>query len=344
MPCGHDSDNDNDGSEAPMAEQVLLVGDIGGTNARFALARRDRPGFHDERTLACADFETAGEAIRHYLDDTGAEGPDVICIAAAGPVVNGRVRFTNNPWNLSVAELKDSFGTPAVQLLNDFEAIACSIPFLTTEDLTPAGILPLPDLAGRDFTVGIVGPGTGLGAAGLLGRFGTIHPVVGEGGHLGFAPETRLQMKLLGQLRQQFDRVSDERLVSGPGLENIYAALAALHGEKPARVTARDIFARASDNRDVRATEALQLFFEVLGQVAGNLALTLGAADGVYIAGGIVKRNPDLLANSRFRTGFENKGRHRSLMEKIPTQVIMHPEPGLLGAAYIAWAMQDRQE
>ncbi|MGB5246808.1 MAG: glucokinase, partial [Woeseia sp.] len=135
--------------------------------------------------------------------------------------------------------------------------------------------------------------------------------------------------------------VSDERLVSGPGLENIYEALVGLHGEKPIFATAKEIFTRAAANEDVRANEALQLFYEILGQVAGNLALTLGAADGVYIAGGIVKRDPALLANSRFRSAFESKGRHRSLMERIPTQVIVHPEPGLLGASYVALKMLD---
>ena len=326
-----------------MPAPSLLIGDIGGTNARFALAAADRPGFRHERTLACADYATAEAAIDKYLSETGAGRPAVICIAAAGPVVDGRVRFTNNHWSLATADLARSFGTDSVRLLNDFEAIAYSIPFLGPDDCVAAGILPLPELGSGDFTVGIVGPGTGLGAAGLLRRDGGLYPVVGEGGHLGFAPESRLQMKLLSQLRQEFDRVSDERLVSGPGLENIYQALAGLHGEQNVHLSAKDIFTRAAGNRDVRAGEALQLFYEILGQVAGNLALTLGAADGVYIAGGIVKRNTDLLANSRFRSGFENKGRHRSLMERIPTQVIVHPEPGLLGASYVALSMHRGQ-
>lgn len=322
-----------------MSAQSLLIGDIGGTNARFALAATDRPGFSDEMTLACADFETAGEAIERYLDEAGAGRPAAICIAAAGPIVAGRVRFTNNHWSLATPELASEFGTESVRLLNDFEAIAYSIPFLGPDDCVAAGILPLPEFGSDDFNVAIVGPGTGLGAAGLLRRDGRLYPIVGEGGHLGFAPESRLQMKLLSQLRQEFDRVSDERLVSGPGLENIYQALAALHGERAQRLSAKDIFTLAADDRDERAGEALQLFYEILGQVAGNLALALGAADGVFIAGGIVKRNTGMLANSRFRSAFENKGRHRTLMERIPTQVIMHPEPGLLGASYVALTM-----
>ena len=176
----------------------------------------------------------------------------------------------------------------------------------------------------------------GLGIGGLLGRENAIYPVVGEGSHAGFASETRMQSKVLKTLRQRFERVSEERLVSGPGLENIYWALCKVHGEQATEITAAEIFSRVLANEDVIATEATQLFFEVLGQIAGNLALALGAYDGVYLAGGILKRYPDLLKTSSFRSGFENKGRHRPLMEKIPTSLILHPQPGLLGASFCA--------
>jgi glucokinase len=317
-------------------KQCLLIGDIGGTNARFALADADTPAFSRELTLSCTDFETAEEAMASYLEQVGAQPPSAICLAVAGAVVGGRVRFTNNHWRLDRSELVARFSTDKVTLLNDFEAIAYSVPFLKDDDCVTAGLLPMHDLNRGDFTVGIIGPGTGLGAAALLCRGGRLMPIAGEGGHLGFAPETQLQMDVLLQLREQFDRVSDERLVSGPGLENVYTALRKLHGDQPVRLSAARIFECAATNCDARATEALQLFFEVLGQVAGNLALTLLATDGIFIAGGIVKRKPDLLANSRFRAGFEGKGRYRSLMEQIPTQIIMHPQPGLLGAAYCA--------
>jgi glucokinase len=163
-----------------------------------------------------------------------------------------------------------------------------------------------------------------------------LYPVVGEGGHAGFAPENRTQIKVLRQLRQRHERVSYERLISGPGLEGIYWALGKVHGKQTARITAAEIFSRVLANEDVIATESVQLFYEVLGQVAGNLALVLGAYDGIYLAGGILKRYPDLLQTSNFRSGFENKGRHRSLLERIPTSLILHPQPGLLGASYCA--------
>ncbi len=319
-----------------MAKPCLLVGDIGGTNARFAVADPSRPGFSDAKTLTCADFDTADDAIRAYLDGIKAKKADVVCLAAAGPIVNDAVRFTNNHWSLDVADLRAEFDTPRVRLLNDFEAIAYSVPFLGEADCVQVGLPPPRELGEDDFTIGVIGPGTGLGAVGLVRRGGRLFPIVGEAGHVGFAPETQVQLDVLAALRERFDRVSAERLVSGPGLENIHWALARLHGEKNPKLSAREIFEKAADASDPRAAEAVQLFFETLGQVAGNLALTLGASDGVYVAGGIARRYPEALASSRFRSGFEHKGRHRTLMEAIPTQLIMYAEPGLLGVSFCA--------
>jgi glucokinase len=197
--------------------------------------------------------------------------------------------------------------------------------------------LPDPEPLPPDgYSVAILGPGTGLGAVGLQKQGGQLVPIPGEAGHNGFAPETQVQVDVLQALRERFDRVSRERLVSGPGLENIYWAMGQLHGEQVAKFSAAEIFARAAEGGGPRAAEAVALFFEVLGQVAGDLALTLGAENGVYIAGGIVKRYPEMLENSRFRAGFERKGRYRSIMERIATQLILHEQPGLLGAANCA--------
>lgn len=319
-----------------MTDPCLLIGDIGGTNARFALAKPDGRGFSNELILACADYETAEQGVAEYLERSGSGRPDVICLAAAGPVVDDCVRFTNNNWVIDSHALKETFLSNRVQLLNDFESIAYSIPMLDENDVATIGLVPFePDRKG-DLTFGVLGPGTGLGAGGLLVRDKGIFPIVGEASHAGFAPETVLQFNVLKQLRQRFERVSSERLVSGPGLENIYWALCKIHGEAATEITAAEIFSRVLAKEDSIAVEATQLFFEALGQIAGNLALNLGAFDGIYLAGGIVKRYPGLLNSSSFRTGFENKGRHRSLMEKIPTLLISHPQPGLLGASYCA--------
>ena len=314
----------------------MLIGDIGGTNARFALADSTNPGFADEATLQCADYASADIAIKQYLDEVGAPSPDVICLAAAGPIVEHRVRFTNNPWSIDSDELADEFGINRVRLLNDFEAIAYSIPFLQSSDCMPFGLPDPQPLDDDHYTVGILGPGTGLGAVGLRKYNDLLIPIAGEASHGGFAPESQVQIDMLSALRERFDRVSSERFVSGPGLENIYWALCRIHGEQKPQLEAAEIFARAKERSDSRSAEAVQVFFEILGQVAGDFALALGAKDGIYIAGGIVRRYPELLENSRFRSGFEAKGRHRSIMEQVPTQLILHEQPGLLGASYCA--------
>lgn len=317
----------------------LLVGDIGGTNARFALANPEVPGFSDELTLDCGDFVSTDLAIDAYLAKINAPQPSVVCIAAAGPVVDGDIQLTNSDWSIETPGLESKFAGASVRLLNDFDAIAYSIPLLSASDCIAVGTVPPIDLDKSSFTIGVIGPGTGLGTAGLCRRNGQSFAIGGEGGHVGFAPETELQRELLAQLSKGFDRVAVERLVSGPGIVNVYRALAGILGEKQTQIDAAELFALATEGKDAIATEAVEVFFEVLGQVAGDLALALGAIDGVYIAGGIVKRYPDLVSNSRFRVSFEMKGPYRSMMENIPTSLIMHPQPGLLGASYCAMQM-----
>ena len=319
-----------------MADRILLIGDIGGTNARFAIADPERPGFSDAMTLQCADYASADDAIRHYLDEITAASPDVICLAVAGPVINGTVQVTNNHWTLSAVDIAADFGISAVQLLNDFEAVAFSIPQLQAEGVEVIGLPDKKPALDEDFNIAILGPGTGLGTAGLIRRGQVVIPIVGEGGHVGFAPKSQVQVNILGALRSKFDRVSVERLVSGSGIENIYWALTQIHGEQRTQLSAEEIFTQSRDDGNSRASETVQMFFEILGQVAGDLALTLGATDGVYIAGGIAKRYPEMLQNSSFRNAFDNKGRHRALMERIPTLLITDDEPGLLGAASCA--------
>jgi glucokinase len=315
-----------------MSDRCLLIGDIGGTNARFALATPDRPGFHSVLELQCEDFATADDAISHYLSTIKADSPDAVCLAAAGPVIDDTVKITNNHWDISAAETRDDFGIENVCLLNDFTAIAYSIPLLMETEVRSIGRHDHDWLPKASFNVAILGPGTGLGVAGLCRRGDTVVPITGEGGHVGFSPETEQQLEILKVLRSQFDRVSAERLIAGSGLENIYLALRTIRRESGPQLSAAQIFAEREPGN--LAAEAVEVFFELLGQVAGDVALTLGAVDGVYIAGGIAKRYPDLLEKSRFRSAFENKGRRRALMERIPTRLITYDQPGLLGAAY----------
>lgn len=184
-----------------------------------------------------------------------------------------------------------------------------------------------------------MGPGTGLGAVGVKCIDGRVETIPGEGGHIGFAPASGLQLELLGVLRERFERVSTERLVSGPGLENLYWALGRVHGQSWPERNCEQIFEAAGMKSSGRAAVAVQVFFEILGQFAGDYALALGATDGIFVAGGIVPRYAELFAASRYRNGFEDKGRYRALMESIPTRLIVHENPGLLGAAVVAREM-----
>ena len=317
-----------------MSESTVLVGDIGGTNARFAMARPVGPGYESERALLCDDFVSAESAIQQYLKDVSAPPVKSACLAVAGPVAAGKASLTNNRWLFDEASLRAALSCDRVKLLNDFQAAALGMAELGPADLTPVGKAGLPDLRQTDFVTAVVGPGTGFGAATLIKRDGRLTSLSGEAGHVGFAPENLLQVELLASLANEFGRVSDERLVSGSGLVNIYQFLATRSQIISERLDAATIFSRVKT--DQIAQETVALFFELLGQVAGNFVMATGSFDGLFIVGGIVQRYPKLLHSSAFRTGFENKGRHRELMQAVPTVLVNHPLPGLLGAAAFA--------
>lgn len=321
-----------------MPTPPVLVADIGGTNARFALAEPGVPDYDRAQVMSCREFASADAAIKHYLHSVQVTEISAMSIAVAGPVVNGSVRATNSHWHLSSQNLCESFNIPTANLINDFAAIAYSLPHLKTDNIKRIGNAAMPNLSADAFTVAIVGPGTGLGIGGLTKHGGKTTALVTEGGHVGFAPESATQASVRERLAHRYGRVSDERLISGPGIRNIYWALTELENTSTTHseaLGAGEIFARAARKSDPLAVAAVELFFEIFGQVAGNAALLQGAFDGVYLAGGVAQRYGDLLPLSRFREGFENKGRHRDLMQNIPAMLITHPNPGLLGAAAV---------
>ena len=316
-----------------MPEKNVLIADIGGTNARLALATETEGQFNQLRTLACADYETSYDAIKMYLWEIGIERLDGVCLAVAGAVVNQKVKLTNNHWHLEGADLRRQLGFDKVHILNDFEAIAYSLPTLVDDDLISVGAShELP--RGKNSTLGVLGPGSGLGVAGLVVRHAERFPLMGEGGHIGFAPENSFQTSVLEILFRKYSRVSAERLLSGPGIQNIYLAICTLEGVESQQLTASEIASQAKSRSDDYCQKAMELFFEILGQTAGDLMLSLGAFDGVFIGGGIVQRYPDELLASKFRHGFEAKGRHSELLKPVPTWLITHKNPGLIGASY----------
>lgn len=323
-----------------MSGVRALVADIGGTNARFALvdaprsARELRAPLDADsvRAFPVKDFPSLALAARHYLESVGAEADHGV-FAVAGRVAGGEARITNHPWVISAERTRAALGFGSLRLINDFAAQAMAITLLTQADVAGVGgdgWRPAP--LSEDRTYAVIGPGTGLGVGALIVRDGRAHPLETEGGHVSFPPGNPEEIAILEQLSAQFGRVSNERLVCGPGLVNIHAALCRIAGEDPGSPQPADITARAAQG-DPRCAHAVDVFCAVFGAIAGDLVLTLGAWDGVFLTGGLVPRLLDTLRHSAFRYRFEHKGRFSAAMARVPALAVLHPHPGLLGAA-----------
>lgn len=303
-----------------------LVGDIGGTNARFALATAT--GTERPVCLPVEDFDSLDEAIEAYRARSGVEpGPGRAALAFAGPVSDGRACLTNGRWRADAKELARRFGFAEVRLVNDFAALALALPALGEEDLLAVG----GGRAAGPATKVVLGPGTGLGMAALVPAPGGSAVVTTEGGHITMAPADQEEGRILDRLRARHGHVSAERVISGEGLENLYRALAEDKGLAVPPRSDAEVVARALAGDCPASRAALETFCAMLGTVAGNAALALGARGGVYIAGGMVPRFADFFAASGFRARFEAKGRFRDYMAAIPTWLITHPEPAFLG-------------
>lgn len=321
-----------------MARDVVVV-DIGGTHARFAIAGIGEHGaisLDEPETLHTADhasFQTAWEAFRTRK---GGHLPPAVSMAIAGPVgspgnPNPVIRFTNNPWIIRPALIPEKLGVEHYTLVNDFAAVAHAV---ARADESQFLHLAGPDAPlGSEGTISVLGPGTGLGVAHLY-RSGKHYRVQAtEGGHIDFAPLDSIEDAILARLRRRHNRVSVERVVSGPGIVDIYQALAALeHRTVPEREDVA-IWKLGTSGEDSLAAAAVDRFCLALGSVAGDLALAQGGFAGVVIAGGLGYRIRDTLLNSGFAARFKAKGRFESLMASIPVKLIVHPQPGLFGAA-----------
>ena len=312
-----------------MTTKIRLVADIGGTNARFAIARDGRyDGFV---TVAAADHPNLAAAITDYLSSVPtADRPQEAALSIAGPVEGDMIQFTNHPaWDFSRQALAECFGFERVIALNDFAAAALALPYLAPGDLDAIG----GGQARARAPLAILGPGTGLGMGGLVpGPGGVWIPLAGEGGHATMAAVDMHEDRILAVLREKFGHVSAERVLSGQGLVNLHDALARLEGSEPPARTPAGI----TETDHPLCRSAVDSFAAMLGSVAGNLALTLGAVGGVYIGGGIVPRLGPRFAESDFRKRFENKGRFRDYLAAIPTWVIKHPNPAMVGLAHLA--------
>jgi glucokinase len=314
------------------ARPARVLGDVGGTNARFAWQETDGAPLEHLVSVPTADHATLAAAMADYLRGIGRSAPPWCSIGIANPITGDRVQMTNSHWSFSIEAVRRELGFERFVVVNDFTALALAIPDLPASELRQLG----GGAAVAGAPMALIGPGTGLGVSGLVpsterGRWVALE---GEGGHVTLAAGNPREAAVLEVLREHFGHASAERAISGQGLEALYNALCVLDGMPNAvPLTAAEISQRGLAASDAQCVEAIDLFCAFLGSVGGNLALTLGARGGVYIGGGIVPRLGEAFTNSRFRACFEDKGRFRAYLASIPVYVI-HAEvsPALLGA------------
>lgn len=320
---------------------TVIVADIGGTNARFSLARlgaeRGTLSLSHPREFSSADFNTFSACFSEYLSGLGLppeQIPTSACFAVAGAVGDECTQLTNLNWSLWPRALCQQFGLECAEVINDFAALACATPYLKGADiLTLQRGNISSSAAGQLGARAVVGPGTGLGMSALIHDGRRWRPLASEGGHCSFSPETAMELELYQQLRSDSGYVSTEQLLCGSGLQNIYRAMSRIHHLPEQPWSPADITEQALKGTCPMALLALNCFCAQLGSVCGDAALTFGARGGVYLAGGILPRLQNFLLHSDFIERFNNKGKLRGFVEQLDVHLITKSNPGLLGAA-----------
>jgi glucokinase len=314
----------------PNATLPFLLGDVGGTHARFALVYGNKTPISQVKVLSTGQFPDLVTAVTDYLHQIG--NPKVVnaCIAIANPILGDVVEMTNNEWRFSIEKTRQTLGLEKLLMLNDWEAMAMAAPAFGTNDLEQIGKGSPVENAPK----GMIGPGTGLGVSYLVrSRHGDWVPIAGEGGHVSLSPSCEREADILRTLWQRFPHVSAERVISGMGLENLHQAICILNGTAAEPLDAVKVSQRGMAATDPACEEALDRLCRFLGNTAGNLALTLGARGGIYIGGGVIGQLGEYFAHSGFRAAFEAKGRFQKYMMEIPTYVIRKEQPALIGCA-----------
>lgn len=307
-----------------------LLADIGGTYARFAVEVQKGELLHS-RSLLCADYPDFYSAVRAYLDSLPGLKIEHAAVAIANPVDGDAVSMTNYHWHFSIEDMRQQLGLDTLLIVNDFTALAMAVPRLGGQDVQKIG----EGEARKQSVIGVLGPGSGLGVSGLIPSGDGWISLGSEGGHTSFAPRDEREIAVLRYVWKQFDHVSFERLVSGPGLELIHRALQERAQLPVTQLSAPEITQAALDVSDAICGEALDVFCALLGTAAANLAVTLGATGGIYIGGGIVPRLGEYFEHSSFRSRFEEKGRFSRYVAAIPTYVITAEHATLIGASAI---------
>ena len=310
-----------------------LVADIGGTHIRIARIA-DAMGIPDcHREYRCADFPDIEAAFEWYLRETGLSRPDRVALAVASTITGDSIRLTNSPWRFSQSTLKQHFGLKSLLVLNDFEALALSLPHIPPEDLCPVGR----GHAINQAPMAVIGPGTGLGVGAIVANtLKSWLPISSEGGHMTLSPATVFESEVLRAAWKERQHISAEAFLSGTGLPILYRAIACVRGEPfHTEIMADQIGSLAIAGSDALCSLTINTFCEMLGTMAGNVALLFCARGGVFIGGGIVPKILPLFITSGFRTRFESKGRFADYLAAIPTTVITGKMAALsgLGAA-----------
>lgn len=307
-----------------------LLGDIGGTNARWAWQRDANAQLECIDVSPCSASASLRDSVVGYLKRHGLGQPRAASMGIATAVVGDLVEFTNNQWSFSIRELQAALQVRRCLVINDFTALALSLPALEPADLARWG----GERAAANAPVALIGPGTGLGVSGLLpdGRGGFV-PISGEGGHVTLAATDDLEVAVLRHLQHQWGHASAERVLSGPGLVNLYHALCSVEGVVAQALLPQEVTAAALAATNAQCCRTIELFASFLGNVAGNLALTMGARGGVYLGGGIVPQLAGAFDTALFRRKFEDKGRFGAYLRPIPVWLITASTPALLGAS-----------
>ncbi|WP_426190068.1 glucokinase [Massilia sp. DWR3-1-1] len=317
-------------SRTAYADGPRLLADIGATHARFAL--ETAPGvLRAVRVLMCDDYSGIVPLLHSYLADHAGTRIHHAAFALANPISGDLIRMTNRDWQFSTDEVRRELGLSTLLIVNDFTALAMSLPVLSGDSLLQVGT----GAPAANAVVGVLGPGTGLGVSGVIPTLDGFVTLGSEGGHVNFAPADEREFAILQFAWKEWPHVSNERLISGPGMEIIYRALAERNGVAAAPRTSPEIISGALEQHDALCLETLECFCGMLGGAAANLAVTLGAFGGIFIGGGIVPRMAEWFASSPFRARFEAKGRFTDYLAQIPTYVIMTPNPAFYGVATI---------
>jgi len=306
---------------------LSVVVDLGGTNIRLAVCELETGKLSQLKECICADFTSIEEALESYFS-TLQKQVKHLCIGIACPVESDQITMTNLSWAFSQRVLTEHFNLTSLYVINDYTAISLAVPFLSAQDKVQIG----PGIAQENGATAVFGPGTGLGVSHIIKPSNKWISLDGEAGHVSFTASTREQAEILFLLQTQFGYVSAERVLSGQGLVNLYQSLCTLSQQQAQFKQPKEITKAALNNSCPIAVKSLDIFCQVMGSFAGDLAISLNCAGGVYIAGGIVPRFIEFFEASEFRHFFEEKGILKDYLTKVPTFVITNRNPGLLGA------------